>query len=73
MPTTFSPEVADFYSKYKTWYSKNLINTFPKYGILGFDTGMFFLMPSKNMVPISKTTWTRSVIRAYKPDSILNG
>ena len=37
-----SPEVADFYSKYKTWYSKNLINTFPKYGILGFDTGMFF-------------------------------
>lgn len=37
-----SPEVSDFYTKYKTWYSKNLINTFPKYGILGFDTGMFF-------------------------------
>lgn len=37
-----SPEVADFYLKYKTWYSKNLINIFPKYGILGFDTGMFF-------------------------------
>lgn len=38
-----SPEVSDFYSKYKTWYSKNLINYFPKYGILGFDTGMFFI------------------------------
>lgn len=37
-----SPEVSDFYSKYKTWYSKSLINYFPKYGILGFDTGMFF-------------------------------
>ena len=37
-----SPEVSNFYSKYKTWYSKNLINIFPKYGILGFDTGMFF-------------------------------
>lgn len=37
-----SSEVSDFYTKYKTWYSKNLINTFPKYGILGFDTGMFF-------------------------------
>lgn len=37
-----SPEVSDFYTKYKTWYSKNLINIFPKYGILGFDTGMFF-------------------------------
>lgn len=37
-----SPEVQDFYTKYKNWYSKNLINTFPKYGILGFDTAMFF-------------------------------
>lgn len=38
-----APETADFYTKYKTWYSKNLINIFPKYGILGFDTGMYFL------------------------------
>ncbi|MDH6535291.1 LysM peptidoglycan-binding domain-containing protein [Parabacteroides sp. 52] len=37
-----SAEVQDFYRKYKNWYSKNLINTFPKYGILGFDTAMFF-------------------------------
>lgn len=37
-----SPEVAGFYAKYKKWYSKTLINIFPKYGILGFDTGMFF-------------------------------
>lgn len=38
-----SPDVHDFYSDYKNWFSKNLINTFPKYGILGFDTGMYFL------------------------------
>lgn len=38
-----SQETSGFYTKYKTWYSKNLINSFPKYGILGFDTGMFFL------------------------------
>ncbi|WP_297902023.1 LysM peptidoglycan-binding domain-containing protein [uncultured Parabacteroides sp.] len=38
-----SPEVHNFYFNYKNWYSKNLINTFPKYGILGFDTGMYFL------------------------------
>ena len=38
-----SKEVNDFYTGYKKWFSKNLINTFPKYGILGFDTGMFFL------------------------------
>ena len=33
----------DFYTRYKNWFSKSLINIFPKYGILGFDTGMFFL------------------------------
>lgn len=38
-----SPEVHNFYTSYKNWYSKNLINTYPKYGILGFDTGMFFM------------------------------
>ena len=38
-----SPEVHQFYHNFKHWYSKSLINTFPKYGILGFDTGMFFL------------------------------
>ena len=38
-----SDEMQEFYHKYKTWYSKNLINISPKYGVLGFDTGMFFL------------------------------
>lgn len=38
-----SHEVHQFYHNFKNWYSKSLINTFPKYGILGFDTGMFFL------------------------------
>lgn len=37
-----STDTHHFYAKYKTWYSKTLINSFPKYGILGFDTGMFF-------------------------------
>lgn len=38
-----SPEVKQFYQNYKTWYSKNPINIFPKYGMLGFDTGLFFV------------------------------
>ncbi len=38
-----SQPVRDFYNKFKTWYSRDLINTYPKYGMLGFDTGMFFL------------------------------
>lgn len=38
-----SVEVKNFYDLYKQWYSKNLINIFPKYGILGYDTGLFFI------------------------------
>lgn len=37
-----SPEVAKFNSKYKVWFSKNQLSTFPKYGLWGFDTGMYF-------------------------------
>lgn len=37
-----SSDIHHFYTKYKNWYSKTLINSFPKYGILGFDTGMYF-------------------------------
>lgn len=37
------PKVQSFYNKYKSWYTKMPINTFPKYGLLGFDTGYYFL------------------------------
>ena len=38
-----SPEIKSFYNKYKYWYHKSLLNTYPKYGLMGFDTGMYFL------------------------------
>ena len=38
-----SPEIQNFYDLYKHWYHKNLLPLYPKYGILGFDTGMFFM------------------------------
>ena len=37
------PEAIRFSSAYRKWYSKDMSNTFPKYGMLGFDTGYFFL------------------------------
>lgn len=43
-----SREVNDFYQKYKSWYSKNLIYTFPKFGMLGFDTAFFFFTALHN-------------------------
>ncbi len=33
-----------FVSSYQKWYNKKpLINTYPKYGVLGYDTGIYFL------------------------------
>jgi LysM repeat protein/ABC-type branched-subunit amino acid transport system substrate-binding protein len=39
-----NPAVKRFYNDYKKWYSKNPTLVFlPKYSMLGFDTGMYFL------------------------------
>jgi hypothetical protein len=38
-----SPEIKEFYSLFYKWYLRMLENNFPKYGILGYDTGMYFI------------------------------
>lgn len=38
------PEAIRFTNTYRKWYSKDMVNTFPKYGMLGFDTAYFFLL-----------------------------
>jgi LysM repeat protein len=38
-----SKEVQRFNTKYNYWYRKNMAPTYPKYAMLGFDTGMFFI------------------------------
>lgn len=37
------PAAVRFSSAYRKWYSKDMLHSFPKYGMLGFDTGFFFL------------------------------
>lgn len=37
------PAAINFTQAYRKWYSKDMSNTFPKYGMLGFDIGYFFL------------------------------
>lgn len=32
-----------FVDEFKRWYGRNLINTTPKYGMFGYDTGLYFL------------------------------
>ena len=37
------PSAKNFINGYHKWYKKEMINTYPKYGMLGFDTGFYFL------------------------------
>lgn len=37
------PSAVSFTNAYHKWYSKDMANTYPKYGMLGFDTAFFFL------------------------------
>ncbi len=39
----FSPETRKFYDQFKFWYEKDILPIYPRYAILGFDTGLFFL------------------------------
>jgi LysM repeat protein/ABC-type branched-subunit amino acid transport system substrate-binding protein len=43
-----NPSVKIFYENYKNWFSNSPMSTFPKYGMLGFDTGMFFFGALQN-------------------------
>ncbi|MDR1120982.1 MAG: LysM peptidoglycan-binding domain-containing protein [Dysgonamonadaceae bacterium] len=35
--------IRKFYETFKSWYRKIPTNTYPKYGLLGYDTGMYFI------------------------------
>lgn len=37
------PTAKNFHNKFRYWYNKEMINTYPRYGMLGFDTGYYFL------------------------------
>lgn len=38
-----SQATANFQHTFRKWYGKTIMNTYPKYAILGFDTGYYFL------------------------------
>lgn len=37
------PSATNFTANYRKWYGKDMANSYPKFGMLGFDTGYFFL------------------------------
>ena len=38
-----SQDVKDFNTTFYKWYTRLMENSFPKYGMLGYDTGMYFI------------------------------
>lgn len=42
------PSAVNFTNAYHKWYSKDMAHTYPKYGMLGFDTAFFFLKGLSN-------------------------
>ena len=40
---TLSPEMQKFNARYAYWYNKNMIQAYPRYAILGYDIGMYFI------------------------------
>lgn len=36
-------ETTQFVGDFKKWYGRDMIKTYPKYGLFGYDTGLFFL------------------------------
>ncbi len=39
-----SSQVEQFDKRFRSWYSKTLINTYPKYGMLGYDLGLYCMI-----------------------------
>ena len=40
---SMSPDIQQFNAKYTYWFNKNMIQAYPKYAMLGYDIGMFFI------------------------------
>ncbi|MFZ4456201.1 MAG: LysM peptidoglycan-binding domain-containing protein [Bacteroidales bacterium] len=38
-----SPNYKEFANQFHGWYQREIINSYPKYGILGYDMGIYFL------------------------------
>lgn len=40
-------DVDKFNNRFRNWYNKTIINTYPKYALLGYDIGMYFISALK--------------------------
>jgi LysM repeat protein len=38
------PQVSEFNNEFSQWYDKEILDIYPRYGLLGYDTGYYFLL-----------------------------
>lgn len=56
-------KVQDFAEQYRYWYNKPIINSFPRWAFLGYDTGLFFLTALKDY----GSGFEKNINRIYAP------
>lgn len=59
-------EVQDVASQYKSWYGKNMINSYPKWVYLGYDAGLFFLTALKQYGSEFESNLTRMKVQTLQ-------
>lgn len=59
-------EVQDVANEYKSWYGKNMINSYPKWGYLGYDAGLFFLTALKQYGSEFESNLTRMKVQTLQ-------
>lgn len=60
-----SEEVRLFEGKYMYWFKKPMISSYPRFGLLGFDTGYFFL---KGLADYGKQSFDSYLSQMQSPD-----
>ena len=76
------PRVAEFQEEYIRWYNRSIQNIYPRYGMLGYDTGYFFLLAASlygnsmheniNQVPFSPVQSDFKFERISGKDGFIN-
>lgn len=76
------PRVAEFQEDFIRWYSRGIQNIYPRYGMLGYDTGYFFLLAASlygnamheniNQVPFNPVQSDFKFERISEKDGFIN-
>lgn len=61
-----NPDVDKFNNRFRNWYNKTIINTYPKYALLGYDIGLYFIsaLKQKHNLLLNSTSTIRPMLQS---------